>query len=316
MVGNNLDFEKPIDALELKIKGLENSVDIDPEKLSKEVNKLNDAVITLTEKIYSNLSLWQTVQVARHPNRPHFYEYIEKICDHFDELHGDRYFGDDRAIIGGLAVIEGHQVIVIGHEKGRSTEEKIQHNFGMSQPEGYRKSCRLMLLAEKFNLPVVTFVDTPGAYPGIESEERGQSEAIANNLSVMSRLSTPIVVNIVGEGGSGGALAIAVGDHINMCEFAIYSVASPEACAAIVWRDSNKAEEAANAMQLNAENILKLKLIDEIIPEPLGGAHKNPDQMANTLKASIVNNLKNLQLIDTTELLSRRYNRLMSYGEI
>ena len=316
MVGNNLDFEKPIDALELKIRGLENSVDIDPEKLSKEVNKLNDAVITLTEKIYSNLSLWQTVQVARHPNRPHFYEYIEKICDHFDELHGDRYFGDDRAIIGGLAVIEGHQVIVIGHEKGRSTEEKIQHNFGMSQPEGYRKSCRLMLLAEKFNLPVVTFVDTPGAYPGIESEERGQSEAIANNLSVMSRLSTPIVVNIVGEGGSGGALAIAVGDHINMCEFAIYSVASPEACAAIVWRDSNKAEEAANAMQLNAENILKLKLIDEIIPEPLGGAHKNPDQMANTLKASIVNNLKNLQLIDTTELLSRRYNRLMSYGEI
>ena len=316
MVGNNLDFEKPIDALELKIRGLENSVDIDPEKLSKEVNKLNDAVITLTEKIYSNLSLWQTVQVARHPNRPHFYEYIEKICDHFDELHGDRYFGDDRAIIGGLAVIEGHQVIVIGHEKGRSTEEKIQHNFGMSQPEGYRKSCRLMLLAEKFNLPVVTFVDTPGAYPGIESEERGQSEAIANNLSVMSRLSTPIVVNIVGEGGSGGALAIAVGDHINMCEFAIYSVASPEACAAIVWRDSNKAEEAANAMQLNAENILKLKLIDEIIPEPLGGAHKNPDQMANTLKVSIVNNLKNLQLIDTTELLSRRYNRLMSYGEI
>ena len=316
MVGNNLDFEKPIDALELKIRGLENSIDIDPEKLSKEVNKLNDAVITLTEKIYSNLSLWQTVQVARHPNRPHFYEYIEKICDHFDELHGDRCFGDDRAIIGGLAVIEGHQVIVIGHEKGRSTEEKIQHNFGMSQPEGYRKSCRLMLLAEKFNLPVVTFVDTPGAYPGIESEERGQSEAIANNLSVMSRLSTPIVVNIVGEGGSGGALAIAVGDHINMCEFAIYSVASPEACAAIVWRDSNKAEEAANAMQLNAENILKLKLIDEIIPEPLGGAHKNPDQMANTLKASIVNNLKNLQLIDTTELLSRRYNRLMSYGEI
>ena len=316
MVGDNLDFEEPIKALESKLEDLRKSENIDPERLSKEVNKLNDAIIFLTDKIYSNLSVWQNVQIARHPNRPHFYDYVEKVCNNFDELHGDRHFGDDQALIGGLATIGDHQVVLIGHEKGRTTEEKIKHNFGMSQPEGYRKACRLMKLAERFHLPVVSLVDTPGAYPGIESEERGQSEAIAYNLSVMSRLKTPILVNIVGEGGSGGALAIAVGDHISMFQFSTYSVASPEACASIVWRDSNKSAEAAEAMQLDAESILKLKLIDEIIPEPLGGAHRHPGQMANTLREAIIKNLSHLKSLDTNELLKKRYDRLMSYGAI
>jgi len=316
MVGGNLDFEEPIKALESKLEDLRKSENIDPERLSKEVNKLNDAIILLTDKIYSNLSVWQNVQIARHPNRPHFYDYVEKVCNNFDELHGDRHFGDDQALIGGLATIGDHQVVLIGHEKGRTTEEKIKHNFGMSQPEGYRKACRLMKLAERFHLPVVSLVDTPGAYPGIESEERGQSEAIAYNLSVMSRLKTPILVNIVGEGGSGGALAIAVGDHISMFQFSTYSVASPEACASIVWRDSNKSAEAAEAMQLDAESILKLKLIDEIIPEPLGGAHRHPGQMANTLREAIIKNLSHLKSLDTSELLKKRYDRLMSYGAI
>ena len=316
MVGDNLDFEEPIKALESKLEDLRKSENIDPERLSKEVNKLNDAIIFLTDKIYSNLSVWQNVQIARHPNRPHFYDYVEKVCNNFDELHGDRHFGDDQALIGGLATIGDHQVVLIGHEKGRTTEEKVKHNFGMSQPEGYRKACRLMKLAERFHLPVVSLVDTPGAYPGIESEERGQSEAIAYNLSVMSRLKTPILVNIVGEGGSGGALAIAVGDHISMFQFSIYSVASPEACASIVWRDSNKSAEAAAAMQLDAESILKLKLIDEIIPEPLGGAHRHPSQMANTLREAIIKNLSHLKSLDTSELLKKRYDRLMSYGAI
>jgi len=316
MVGDNLDFEEPIKALESKLEDLRKSENIDPERLSKEVNKLNDAIIFLTDKIYSNLSVWQNVQIARHPNRPHFYDYVEKVCNNFDELHGDRHFGDDQALIGGLATIGDHQVVLIGHEKGRTTEEKIKHNFGMSQPEGYRKACRLMKLAERFHLPVVSLVDTPGAYPGIESEERGQSEAIAYNLSVMSRLKTPILVNIVGEGGSGGALAIAVGDHISMFQFSTYSVASPEACASIVWRDSNKSAEAAEAMQLDAESILKLKLIDQIIPEPLGGAHRHPGQMANTLREAIIKNLSHLKSLDTSELLKKRYDRLMSYGAI
>jgi len=316
MVGDNLDFEEPIKALESKLEDLRKSENIDPERLSKEVNKLNDAIIFLTDKIYSNLSVWQNVQIARHPNRPHFYDYVEKVCNNFDELHGDRHFGDDQALIGGLATIGDHQVVLIGHEKGRTTEEKVKHNFGMSQPEGYRKACRLMKLAERFHLPVVSLVDTPGAYPGIESEERGQSEAIAYNLSVMSRLKTPILVNIVGEGGSGGALAIAVGDHISMFQFSTYSVASPEACASIVWRDSNKSAEAAEAMQLDAKSILKLKLIDEIIPEPLGGAHRHPGQMANTLREAIIKNLSHLKSLDTSELLKKRYDRLMSYGAI
>lgn len=313
MPSDYLDFEEPIAALEKKIQDLQSS-DKTEKNLSSEISKLNDSIVKLTEKIYNSLSIWQCVQVARHPQRPHLLDFIEKICSNFDELHGDRNFGDDKALIGGLATIGDHQLVLIGHEKGRTTEEKLNRNFGMSQPEGYRKTARLMKLAERFGLPVVTLVDTPGAYPGIDSEERGQSEAIANNLVIMSSLQTPILVNIIGEGGSGGALAIAVGDHIAMFKYATYSVASPEACASIIWRDSEKASEAAEAMQVNAENILKLKLIDEVIDEPLGGAHRNPDQAALLLKKSIIKNLDYLKSQSISTLVETRYKRLMSYG--
>jgi len=315
MVKSYLDFEQPIADIESKILELENS-DLDQNQINKEVIGLNESAVKLTEKIYSNLSPWQNVQVARHPERPHFVDYIKRITDEFDELHGDRHFSDDRAILGGVGRIGEYKAVIIGHEKGRSTEEKIKHNFGMSQPEGYRKACRLMKLAERFNLPVVTLIDTPGAYPGIDSEERGQSEAIAYNLKVMSSLKTPIIVNIVGEGGSGGALALGVGDHINMMEHATYSVASPEACASIVWRDSAMAAEAAEAMKLSAENILELQLIDEIIKEPLGGAHRNYDQASLKIKDSIIKNLDRITQIPLNQLVEQRYERLMGYGAL
>ena len=315
MVKSYLDFEQPIADIESKILELENS-DLDQDQIKKEVIGLNESAVKLTEKIYSDLSPWQNVQVARHPERPHFVDYIERVTDQFDELHGDRHFSDDRAVMGGIARIGDFQVVIIGHEKGRTTEDKIKHNFGMSQPEGYRKACRLMKLAERFNLPVVTMIDTPGAYPGIDSEERGQSEAIAYNLKVMSSLKTPIIANIVGEGGSGGALALGVGDHINMMEHATYSVASPEACASIVWRDSEMADAAAEAMKLSAKNILELNLIDEIIKEPLGGAHRNYDQASLNLKNSIILNLDRLIQIPLDDLVEKRYERLMSYGAL
>ena len=314
MPNDYLDFEEPIGALENKIQELQSSDETQGEDLKKEISKLNESIIKLTEQIYKNLNVWQCVQVARHPQRPHFIDLVDKICTNFDELHGDRHYGDDKALIGGLAQIGDHRLVLIGHEKGRSTDDKIKRNFGMSQPEGYRKAGRLMKLAEQFNLPVVTLVDTPGAYPGIDSEERGQSEAIANNLLLMSSLRTPLLVNIIGEGGSGGALAIAVGDHISMMKYATYSVASPEACASIVWRDAEKASDAAEAMLMDAESILKLKLIDEIIDEPLGGAHRNPDQAALLLKKSIIDNLDNLRTKPISSLLETRYKRLMSYG--
>ena len=315
MVKSYLDFEQPIADIESKIMELENS-DLDQNQINKEVIGLNESAVKLTEKIYSNLSPWQNVQVARHPERPHFIDYIKRITDEFDELHGDRHFSDDRAILGGIGKIGDYKAVIIGHEKGRSTEEKIKHNFGMSQPEGYRKACRLMKLAERFNLPVVTLIDTPGAYPGIDSEERGQSEAIAYSLKVMSSLKTPIIVNIVGEGGSGGALALGVGDHINMMEHATYSVASPEACASIVWRDSAMAAQAAEAMKLSAENIFELQLIDEIIKEPLGGAHRNYDQASLKIKDSIIKNLDRITQIPLNQLVEQRYERLMSYGAL
>ena len=314
MPNDYLDFEEPIGALENKIQELQSSDETQGEDLKKEISKLNESIIKLTEQIYKNLNIWQCVQVARHPQRPHFIDLVDKICTDFDELHGDRHYGDDKALIGGLAQIGDHRLVLIGHEKGRSTDDKIKRNFGMSQPEGYRKAGRLMKLAEQFNLPVVTLVDTPGAYPGIDSEERGQSEAIANNLLLMSSLRAPLLVNIIGEGGSGGALAIAVGDHISMMKYATYSVASPEACASIVWRDAEKASDAAEAMLMDAESILKLKLIDEIIDEPLGGAHRNPDQAALMLKKSIIDNLDNLRTKPISSLLETRYKRLMSYG--
>tara|TARA_Y100001960_G_scaffold23680_1_gene20875 strand:- start:42505 stop:43455 length:951 start_codon:yes stop_codon:yes gene_type:complete len=314
MPNEYLDFEEPIAVLERKILDLQSSELDENRDLTKEINKLNDSIVKLTDKVYQNLTIWQCVQVARHPQRPHLTDYIEKICSNFDELHGDRNYADDRALIGGLATIGDHKIVLIGHEKGRTTDDKIERNFGMSQPEGYRKATRLMKIAEQFSLPVITLVDTPGAYPGIDSEERGQSEAIANNLRIMSVLKTPILVNIIGEGGSGGALAIAVGDHISMMKYATYSVASPEACASIIWRDAEKAAEAAEAMQMNSENILKLKLIDEIIEEPLGGAHRNPDQAAQILKKSIIKNLNELKSQPLSSLLDTRFNRLMSYG--
>ena len=253
MPNEYLDFEEPIAVLERKILDLQSSELDENKDLTTEINKLNDSIVKLTNKVYQNLTIWQCVQVARHPQRPHLTDYIKKICSNFDELHGDRNFGDDRALIGGLATIGDHKIVLIGHEKGRTTDDKIERNFGMPQPEGYRKAARLMKMAEQFSLPVVTLVDTPGAYPGIDSEERGQSEAIANNLRIMSVLKTPILVNIIGEGGSGGALAIAVGDYISMMKYATYSVASPEACASIVWRDVEKAAEAAQAMQMNSD---------------------------------------------------------------
>ena len=315
MLKSYLDFEQPIADLEQKILDLKDS-DLDEGAIQSEVIRLNESIMKTTEKIYSDLSPWQNVQVARHPERPHFSDYIERITEEFDELHGDRHFSDDRAVIGGIGSIGEYKVMFIGHEKGRSTDEKILHNFGMSQPEGYRKACRLMELAERFSMPIVTLVDTPGAYPGIDSEERGQSEAIAHNLRVMSSLKTPIIVNVVGEGGSGGALALGVGDHITMLEHSTYSVASPEACASIVWRDSTKADEAAEAMKLNADSILELGLIDEIIAEPLGGAHRNYDQVSSNLSKVILKNLDELTKLPINVLIEKRYERLMSYGSI
>ena len=315
---NYLSFEKPLSVIEGKIREL-NELNLQNDKgksYVEEINKLEVKAQETLETLYKDLNTWEKTQVARHPERPHFTDYIKRITEDFDELHGDRHFSDDRAVIGGIGSIGEYKVMFIGHEKGRSTDEKILHNFGMSQPEGYRKACRLMELAERFSMPIVTLVDTPGAYPGIDSEERGQSEAIAHNLRVMSSLKTPIIVNVVGEGGSGGALALGVGDHITMLEHSTYSVASPEACASIVWRDSTKADEAAEAMKLNADSILELGLIDEIIAEPLGGAHRNYDQASSNLSKVILKNLDELTKLPIDVLIEKRYERLMSYGSI
>ena len=310
-----LEFEKPISELENKIESLRDNKGND-ESVHQEISTLSDKIENLTKEIYGGLSIWQKVQVARHPHRPHFSDYIENIFTDFDELHGDRLFGDDQAIIGGLAKFKGNPVVIIGHEKGKSTEDKISRNFGMSQPEGYRKASRLMKLAEDFSLPIISFIDTPGAYPGIESEERGMSEAIAKNLSIMSGLKVPIIVIITGEGGSGGALAIGVGDHISMLKYSIYSVASPEACASIVWRDNSKAQEAAEAMKLDAENLLDFGLIDNIIDEPLGGAHRDTKKASSLIAQEIDDNLKRLKEINIDELVEKRYQKIMSYGSI
>jgi acetyl-CoA carboxylase carboxyl transferase subunit alpha len=310
-----LEFEKPISDLENKIESLRDNKDND-ESVHQEISSLSGKIENLTKEIYEGLSIWQKVQVARHPHRPHFSDYIENIFTDFDELHGDRLFGDDQAIIGGLAKFKGSPVVIIGHEKGKSTEDKISRNFGMSQPEGYRKAARLMKLAEDFSLPIITFIDTPGAYPGIESEERGMSEAIAKNLSIMSGLKVPIIVIITGEGGSGGALAIGVGDHISMLQYSIYSVASPEACASIVWRDNSKAQEAAEAMKLDAKNLLDFGLIDNIIDEPLGGAHRDAKKASSLIAQEIDDNLKRLREIEIDELIEKRYQKIMSYGSI
>ena len=310
-----LEFEKPISDLENKIEKLRGSGNTGSD-IDSEIIKLSSQIEKLTKDVYSNLSIWQKVQVARHPHRPHFSDYIENIFSDFDELHGDRVFGEDKAIIGGLARFKNRPVVVVGQEKGKSTEDKISRNFGMAQPEGYRKTARLMKMAEDFELPLISFIDTPGAYPGIESEERGMSEAIAKNLSLLSNLKTPVIVIITGEGGSGGALAIGIGDHVCMLEHSIYAVASPEACASIVWRDGSKAKDAAEAMKVDASNLRNLGLVDEVIEEPLGGAHRDIRGVSNSISQVIEKKLQTFDEVDISDLLKKRYEKIMSYGSI
>ena len=311
---NYLDFEQPIAELEAKIEELQLVGSDNELNIGDEVGKLREKCEKLTESIYSNLSPWQIVQVARHPRRPYSADYIPRLFDDWDELHGDRRFGDDKAIIGGIGRIDGKPVMVIGEEKGRSVNEKVARNFGMPRPEGYRKALRLMEMAERFKLPVLTFIDTPGAYPGIDSEERGISESIAQNLAVMSRLKTPIICTVIGEGSSGGALAIGVGDQLNMLQYSTYFVISPEGCANIIWKTVEKAPLAAEAMGVTSSVLQDLGIIDDIIPEPLGGAHRDMDAMANTLKDKLVVQLDELQKQDLDSLLKKRYDRLMSFG--
>lgn len=311
---NFLEFEQPIAELEAKIEELR-MVGTDADiNLSEEIERLEKKCNALIKDTFSKLTPWQITQLARHPQRPHTIDYIPRIFTDFDELHGDRMLSSGPSIIAGIARLEGHPVMVIGHEKGRKTNEKIERNFGMPNPEDYRKALRLMKLAERFHLPIITFIDTPGAYPGIGAEERNQSEAIARNLMVLARLKTPIICTVIGEGGSGGALAIGVGDRVLMLQYSIYSVISPEGCASILWKSAEKASEAADAMNLTAEKISTLGLVDGVIPEPLGGAHRHIDEMAETLKKQLVWQLTQLQSQSMTTLLDERYKRIMAYG--
>jgi acetyl-CoA carboxylase carboxyl transferase subunit alpha len=311
---NYLSFEQPIADLEGKIEELQlvgNDSDIN---IAEEISKLREKSRKLTESIYSKLTPWDVVQVARHPQRPYALDYIQRIFTDWEEMHGDRHFGDDNAIVGGVARLEGKPVMVIGEEKGRGVNEKVMRNFGMPKAEGYRKALRLMELAERFNLPVITLIDTPGAYPGIDSEERNISESIAQNLAVMSRLKTPIICTVIGEGSSGGALAIGVGDRLNMLQYSTYFVISPEGCANIIWKTSEKAPQAAEAMGVTSDNLEQLGIVDETIPEPLGGAHRDIDTMSENLKQHLSQQLEQLQKIPTDQLLEQRYQRVMSYG--
>ena len=310
-----LDFELPIAELEAKIESLRAVAEQDNKiNLDDEIKRLQKKSEELAKKTFANLDAWQTSKMARHPNRPYTLDYIEHIFTEFDELAGDRAFADDKAIVGGIARLDGRPVMVIGHQKGRSTKEKVMRNFGMPAPEGYRKALRLMEMAERFNLPIITFIDTPGAYPGIGAEERGQAEAIARNLREMSQLKVPVICTVIGEGGSGGALAIGVGDKVNMLQYSTYSVISPEGCASILWKSAEKASTAAEVMGLTAQRLQELKLIDGIIQEPLGGAHRNYAEMAQNLKQQILADLAELDTLDNEQLLDRRYQRLMSYG--
>lgn len=313
---NFLDFEQPIAELEVKIEEL-NLVSQDDDvgvNLGDEVARLKEKSSKLTEKIYANLKPWDIVRVARHPLRPYSKDYFSRLFTEFDELHGDRQFGDDKSIIGGIARFNGKPVVAIGQEKGRGVSEKVQRNFGMPKPEGYRKAKRLMELAERFKLPVLTFIDTPGAYPGIDSEERGISEAIARNLAVMSHLRTPILCTVIGEGSSGGALGIGVGDHLCMLQYSTYFVISPEGCANIIWKTSDKAPEAAEAMGLTSDVLTDLGIVDTMIEEPLGGAHRDVDLMAQRIGDHIAEQLDALCAMDPDALLERRYSRLMAIG--
>jgi acetyl-CoA carboxylase carboxyl transferase subunit alpha len=309
-----LEFEQPVAELEGRIEELRYAQDDSAVDISEEIQRLTKKSQALTRDIYAKLTPWQVAQVARHPQRPYSLDFIGMMFSGFEELHGDRVFGDDPSIVGGLARFDGEACVVIGHQKGRDTKEKILRNFGMPRPEGYRKALRLFQLAEKFSLPVFTFVDTPGAYPGIDAEERGQSEAIGRNLYVMAELKTPIIVTIIGEGGSGGALAIAVGDTVLMLQYATYSVISPEGCASILWKSADKAPEAAETLGITASRLKTLGLIDKIIPEPLGGAHRDPQATAANLKKGLAEALKTLHEKKPKELVEERLERLMSYG--
>ncbi len=310
-----LDFEQPIAELVQKIDELRFVQDDSVLDISEEINRLKKKSDELTKSIFSKLTPVQVSQVSRHAQRPYTLDYIHALCTDFEELHGDRAFADDAAIVGGLARFNGQSVMVIGHQKGRDTKEKIRRNFGMPKPEGYRKALRLMKTAEKFQSPVLTFVDTPGAYPGIGAEERGQSEAIGRNLYELTRLRVPVLCTIIGEGGSGGALAIAVGDYINMLQYATYSVISPEGCASILWKTAEKAPEAAQALGITAKRLAELKLIDKIIEEPLGGAHRNYPEIMKRVKAVLTAQLQEAQNMPMADLLTRRFDRLMSYGQ-
>lgn len=312
---NYLEFEQPIVELDEKISELENASKSGDFSIEEALKSLCQERRGMMERIFSDLSPWQISQMSRHPQRPYTLDYINRVFTDFEELHGDRAYSDDPAIVGGLARLDGRPVMVIGHQKGRDTKEKIRRNFGMPRPEGYRKALRLMRMAEKFNVPVVTFIDTPGAYPGIGAEERGQSEAIARNLQVMADLKVPIVCTVIGEGGSGGALAIGVGDRLFMLSFSTYSVISPEGCATILWKSAEKAEEAAIAMGITADRLEELGLVDEVIEEPLGGAHRHVDTMAEGLKNTLFSALSELSQMSVGEMLDARYNRLMNYGK-
>ena len=313
---NFLEFEQPIADLEAKIEELRLVGSGSEVNISEEIAKLQEKSIALTENIFGNLTAWQISQLARHPKRPYTLDYVQRLFGEFDELHGDRSFADDPAIVGGVTRLDDQPVMVIGHQKGREVKEKVRRNFGMPKPEGYRKALRLMEMAERFKMPVLTFIDTPGAFPGIDAEERGQSEAIARNLRVMSQLKVPIIATVIGEGGSGGALAIGVCDHLQMLEFSTYSVISPEGCASILWRSADKAPEAAAAMGLTAGRLHELGIVDQVVKEPLGGAHRDYDQAADAVRRNISEQLDELRGLAVPDLVERRYQRLMSYGNV
>ena len=311
---NFLEFEQPIAELEAKIEELKYVGTGSDVNISEEIARLESKCEELTRSIFSSLTAWQVAQLARHPQRPYMLDYVKRIFEDFEELHGDRTFGDDPAIVGGLARLEGQPVMLVGQQKGRDTKEKLVRNFGMPRPEGYRKAMRLMEMAERFGLPLLTFIDTPGAYPGIDAEERGQSEAIARNLMVMSRLKTPIVCTVIGEGGSGGALAIGVGDRLLMLKYSTYAVISPEGCASILWKSADRAADAAEAMGITSTRLKELGLIDAIVEEPLGGAHRDVEAMTAALKRALVDSLAELREVSSETLIEARYQRLTHYG--
>ncbi len=311
---NYLDFEQPIAELQAKIDELRNVGTDNALNLDEEIHRLQAKMRQQVAAIFSDLSPWQVSQLSRHPLRPYTLDYVDLLFDEFHELHGDRAFADDHAIVGGLAKFRGRAVMIIGQQKGRDTKAKVFRNFGMARPEGYRKALRLMKMAARFGLPILTFIDTPGAYPGVGAEERGQSEAIARNLQSMARLPTAIVCTIIGEGGSGGALAIGVGDRVNILQYSTYSVISPEGCASILWKDAAHAKEAANALGITSDRLLELGLVDQVIPEPLGGAHKDPEEVAKNIGDCIESQLENLLELTTEELLDKRLHRLLSFG--